>query len=147
MIGKTKFQNIYEGLCVKNLIQKFRLEIFLEKKNATCHLFKSMPSFNKLKELHNLLKLSKDHFEIKIYKFKKYSITDYIDDEKLCENYLSYCIQFEEALTPAILITLEYGNGKREWIKITGKDFKANIHNFIELILEKIIDVISEFFN
>ena len=132
---------------LNNLIQRLKLEIYLEKKNTTCRLFKSLPSFNKLKEFHKLLKLSKDHFEVKIYKFKRYSVSDYIDDEKLCENYLSYCIQFEEALTPAILITLEYENGKREWIKITGKDFKANINNFIELILQRIMDVISEFFN
>ncbi|TFG20040.1 MAG: hypothetical protein EU529_15510 [Promethearchaeota archaeon] len=104
-------------------------------------------SLANLKEIYKMLILPKENFKIEIFRFRRYEATDHIDDLKLCENYLNFCVEFEHKFAPAILIRIHYRNKCIDTIKITGNDYDDNAKNFIDFLLKKITQSVSNFFN
>ena len=135
------------NLELNQIIQKIKLRLFLEKGSALSDNFKNSNHILELKKINKPINLPESAFEFDSIEFKRYSAKDYIDNEKLCENYLTYCAIFENAPAPAILITIEYPNNRSENIKITGEKLNLNVEEVIEFILKEIVNTISEFFN
>ncbi len=103
--------------------------------------------FAELKDINRLLQIPEEGYKIKVYKFRKYDVTDRIDDLNLCENYLNFCVDFENDLAPAILITIIYRNNYIDKLKITGEEYDVNSEDFIDFLLRRITQAVSNFFN
>jgi hypothetical protein len=134
-------------LKLRDLIQKLSFDVYLEKNCSVCKEFKKSKDFGEIQKLNQALKIPRDLYQFKVYKFKRYDATDYIDDLQLCENYLNFCVDFEDGFVPAILITIRYQNTHVDKIKITGEDYDANNEKFIGFLLRRVIQTISNFFN
>ncbi len=100
-----------------------------------------------MKEYGKHLGLSGNEFKFNVYEFKRYDVTDYIDDEELCENYLSYCAHFELAPAPAILINIHFHNQYCKTIKIIGSEIIPHSEDLFKYITEKIILSVGLFYN
>ena len=89
------------------------------------------------------------NLEIKtqVYEFKRYNAKDYIDDEILCENYLSFCANFEESPAPAILMKIILSNNDVEVVKLPKKVLINNINDLKKYLIFQLISVIGKFYN
>ena len=137
-------------ISILKLIKQIIMEVYIEQSQdsyLTREKTDEIDNIFKLRELNKYLGLSEKKFKFNTFEFKRYVVTDSIDDEKLCENFLAFCTNFELAPAPAILLNIFFHNHCCKTIKIIGSEINQHSENLIEYITEQITMAMSIFFD
>ncbi|MFX1275898.1 MAG: hypothetical protein ACFFBP_06765 [Promethearchaeota archaeon] len=128
-----------------HLIRFISFEVYIEKNEFSYILSEDL--LNKLSRYYNHLGINLEDFQFKCLEFERYSAKDYIDDEVLCENYLSFCANFEEAPAPAFLIVIYFTNNVKKVIKVQKDVIIMNLDNLITYIDFLVLTEATEYIN
>lgn len=131
----------------KNFIKKVSIELYLEiDKNSILSLYESLRFLDALNQFNEKMKIQGNHLKFNLNKFKRYEITDHIDDLELCENYLSFCCAgFKKS--PAMSMAIFFDNNYVKEIKFEGKEAMFNLNKFFQQLEFFIVSAESNFFN
>ncbi|MBY9005772.1 MAG: hypothetical protein KGD63_03355 [Candidatus Lokiarchaeota archaeon] len=132
---------------IVNFIKKIYIEFYIDTNSQNNEAYLISKDFKKKMEQFNQeLHIEQKNLNYYFFEFKRYDVTDYIDDLDLCDNYLSFCTTgFKKS--PAILLVVFFANEFYDEIRIEGKEILNNLPSILEFLKFQIIKAKSKHFN